>query len=153
MKCLSSIPQSLQSLQGSKRSPSAQRMKKLHHLIGWPCNAKSQQITEGENNWVSLKIKTSLYPLSITLSKRDESPRRSQKKRSTIQETSKDSTRSVNQRLVAPVGYSGKKPGRKQDICYWRLSQAWEENGARRGIRPSITAPALQVGRSWCLGS
>ena len=66
---------------------------------------KSQEITgEGENNPWRLKIKSSSYPLSVTLQKGGETHRQSQEKRSENQEAFKDSMRSVSQDCWIPQG-------------------------------------------------
>lgn len=78
--------------------------------------------------------------------------RQSQKKWSKNQEASKDNMRSVNQGLVAPAGCSGKKPGRKQDICSWRLKpvlrRKWggERNQAQHHSPSSSGREKLHLG-------
>lgn len=85
--------------------------------------------------------------------------RQSQKKWSKNQEASKDNMRSVNQRLVAPAGCSGKKPGRKHDICSRRLKpvlrRKWgrERNQAQHHSPSSSGREKLHLGseKTFCL--
>lgn len=69
------------------------------------------------------------------------------------QEASKDSMRSVNQRVVAPAGCNGKKAGRKQDICYRRLKQDYRRKWGSERNQAQHHCPALRSGRSCSLGS